>query len=235
MEQVIGYARISSTAVKKGQVRIEGENNSIEVQVKKITEYCKFKGLNLVEILIDEDISGGKEFSKRDGGIKAQQYFDKGIKTIVAVKIDRLFRNVKDSLITIDDWSSAEIDLHIVDMQGSSFSTKTAIGRLMFTTVVSFSEYERAVTGERTKAILSNKKSENKVYCHSLLGFDKVNGQLVKNEEEYKAIEFINDLKDEFSPAAIAEKLNNSKFRAKKGGIFYPSTIQSILKNPIYR
>ena len=158
MEDVIGYERISSTAVKKGQVRIEGENNSIEFQIKKITEYCKFKGLNLVEIVQDEDISGFKEFSKREGGAKVHRYFDSGIKTIVAVKIDRLFRNVKDSLITIDDWGSEKIDLHIVDMQGSSFSTKTAIGRLMFTTVVSYSEYERAVTGERTKAILNNIK-----------------------------------------------------------------------------
>ena len=232
MDDVIGYARISSTAVKKGQVRIEGENNSIEVQIKKITEYCKFKKLNLVEIIQDEDISGFKEFAKREGGIKAQKYFDAGVKTIVAVKIDRLFRNVKDSLITIDDWSNEEIDLHIVDMQGSSFSTKTAIGRLMFTTVVSFSEYERSVAGERTKAILNNKKDTGKVYCNSILGYDNIEGKLVINEEEMKIISFIKS--SELKPDNLAHKLNSFGWKAKKGGKFYPSTIRSILQNEIY-
>lgn len=234
-ENVIGYARISSTAVKKGSIRIEGENNSIEVQIKKIIEYCKFKNLNLVEIIQDEDISGFKEFNKRAGGLKAQLHFEQGIKTIVSCKIDRLFRNTADSLITVDSWNNQGIDLQIIDMGGNSFTTKTAIGRLMFTTVVSFSEYERSCTGERTAAILNNKKSTGKAYCASILGFDNVEGKMVRNEEEQKIVQIIFSESKLYSPAKIAEVLNKNDYKAKKGGKFFPSTIQNILKNPIYK
>ena len=73
------------------------------------------------------------------------------------------------------------------------------------------------------------------MYCNSILGYDKIEGKLVKNEEEYKVIDFIQQFKDELSPAKISDRLNASGYRAKKGGRYFPSTIQSILKNPIYR
>jgi DNA invertase Pin-like site-specific DNA recombinase len=232
---VIGYARISSTKGKKGNATSQGENNSIEVQIKKITEYCKFKNLNLIEIIQDKDISGGKEFATRKGGIRAQEHFDNGVCTIVTTKIDRLFRNVLDGIGTTNLWNKKGIDLHIMDMDGASFTTKTAIGKLMFTTIVSFSEYERAVTGERTAAILSDKKSTGKAYCGSLLGFDNVDGQMVENKKEMNIINDIFRAKGRgMSAAKIANELNFTKTKAKKGGIFHPSTIQAILKNKIY-
>ncbi len=236
MEAVIGYARISSTAVKKGAIKVEGDNNSIEVQVKNIKEYCKFKNLNLVEILIDEDVSGGKEFATRAGGKKATAYFKEGIKTIVATKVDRMFRDTADALLTVKDFNKQDICIHYSDMGGATFSTKTAIGKLIFTMVVANAEFEKDMTGERVKAVLNNKKDTGKVYCASILGFDNVEGKMVPNVEEQKTISFIfENAKDKKSPAKIADKLNDLGYNAKKGGMFYPSTIQHILKNPIYK
>lgn len=230
----IGYIRISSTAVKKGKLRIEGENNSLEVQTKRIEEYCKYKGLDLVEIIQDKDVSGGTEFEKREGGMKAVEYFNQGIKTIVGIKIDRFFRNVADSLITIDKWNNKNIGLHIIEMGGASFNTKTATGRLIFTLMVANSEYERGVTGERTKAVLGNRKDTGKSYTGSILGYDNIEGKMVPNPDELAIIEIVQVNAKTMSPAKIAEGLNNWGYTAKKGGKFFPSTIQNILKNPIY-
>ncbi len=223
MDDVIGYARISSTAVKKGAIRIEGENNSIEVQIKNITEYCKFKNLNLKEILIDEDISGGTEFATRPGGKKAMWYLSQGVKTIVATKVDRMFRDTSDALLTVKDFNKREIDVHYSDMGGATFSTKTAVGRLIFTMVVANAEFEKDTAGERTNG---------QVYCSHLLGFDNIEGKLVPNPKEQEIIQYIKS--SELNPAQLAFKLNDMGYRAKKGGKFFRSTVQNIIENPIY-
>lgn len=209
--------------------------NSIEVQSKKIIEYCRFKELDLVEIICDEDVSGFKEFNKRPGGIKICQHFQAGIKTIIAIKPDRLFRNVKDSLITVDDWSEQGIDLHITDMGGSSFTTKTAIGRLFFTTVISFAEFERNVTGERIKAVINNKKSSGQTYSPSVLGYDNVEGKMVPNPEEQEIINYIKLLSEkEYGPTRIAKALNRFGYRTKTKKKFLPSTIQAVMRNSLH-
>jgi len=170
MTKCIAYIRVSTS----------DQSNSLEVQKKKIAEYCAFKELEVVEFIADEDVSGGKEFYKRPGGRIAQKHFNNGVTTIVAIKPDRLFRNVKDALITVDDWNKEEIDLHIVDLGGNSLTTKTAIGRLFFTTVIAFAEFERNITGERIKVVLNNKKATMKAYTGQVLGYDNINGQTQK-------------------------------------------------------
>lgn len=42
---------------------------------------------------------------------------------VVALKLDRLFRNAVDVLTTVQDW-----DRHIVDLGGTAINTRTAIG-----------------------------------------------------------------------------------------------------------
>lgn len=236
MEKAIGYARISSTAVKKGQTKVEGDNNSIEVQVKRIKEYCIFKELELVDILIDEDVSGGTDFETRPEAVKAIDYFNNGIKNIVSTKIDRMFRDTANALITAKKWNKQKIKMHFADMGGVSFNTETANGKYIFTIMVANGEWEKDTTGERTKAVLNNKKETGKAYCAAILGYDNVDGKMVRNEEEFKIIDLIFGMKSKgYTPARIALALNDKGFSAKKGGIFHPSTIQAILKNDIYK
>ena len=231
----IGYVRISSTAVKRGQVRIEGDNNSVAVQTKIIRDYCKYKGLNLVEIIEDKDISGGTEFRKREGGKKAQKHFDNGVGMIIGTKLDRFFRSVSDSLITVDSWNNQGIILCIAEMGGASFNTSTATGRLIFTLMIANSEYERNVTGERTKAVLSNKKETGKVYSSAVYGFNAADGKMVINESEMAIVELIKQKHaNKVSLGAIANQLNTKGVATKKGGSWHSSTIKNIIDNPIY-
>lgn len=213
------------------RVSTDRQDESKEVQEKRIREYCTFKNLEIIEVLTDENISGFKEIYKRPAGATLEKL--NGVKNIVAIKPDRLFRNVKDSLTVVDEWNRLGVALHLVDVDGVSLSTKSAIGRLMFTTVIAFAEFERSITSERVKTILNNKKDTNKVYCAHLLGFDKVDGKLIRNESEQSIIEIIKQHKGELSPAKIADKLNSDGYKAKKGGKFFPSTIAYILKNNI--
>lgn len=222
-EDIYGYIRVSTS----------DQENSVEVQEKGIRQYCSFKNLNLKDILIDEDVSGFKEFATRPGGKKLFEQIGK-VKNIVAIKPDRLFRNTIDGLTTVDIWTKQDIALHIVDMGGVALNTRTAIGRLLFTTLIAFSEFERNITGERVKAILNSKKAEGKVYSSRVLGFDKKEGVLTPNEAEQEIIREIKHLSVNYKAKKIADILNERKIKTKGNKKFYPSTVRYILNNPIY-
>ena len=221
--KAVGYCRVSTG----------DQSNSLESQRQKIIEYCQYKGIELIELIVDEDVSGGKEIYKRQGGAKVKEYLTDGIKDILAIKPDRLFRNVKDALTTIDEWEQENINLHIVDMGGSSFNTQTAIGRLMFTTVISFAEFERKLGGERTKAVLNHRKTAKKAYCAQVFGYDKKEGELIPNENEQKVIMLIkselltNDVK------TVCKKLNRMGYTTKGGNKWRREAIERVINNPL--
>lgn len=219
----IGYIRVSTDL----------QDNSLQVQEKRIREYCAFNKLNLVEILVDENVSGGTEILKRPSGRKLN---DMGyIKDIVAIKPDRCFRSTKDALITTDEWNQNGITLHFADVSGSSLSTKTAIGRLMFTTIISFAEFERRTAGERTSVVLNNKKVNKNVYCGSIYGYNKIDSKLQPNLKELEIVKQIYEMKSGgFNDNQIATTLNGMNVTTKKGKLWQGSTVASILGNEIY-
>lgn len=231
---VYGYVRVSTS----------DQENSVEVQTLRIKEYCEFKHLNLVNIFIDENISGFTPLEKRPEGNKLIELLCKDTKAVVAIKPDRLFRNTIDALTTVDKWDNMGIELHMIDIGGSTLATKTAMGKMLFTILIAFSQFERDLTGERVESILTHKKNTGKAYSGYIFGFDKVGGEivkgklvnqtLIKNELEWSIINIIKQNASELSPAKIADKLNSEGYKAKKGGKFFPSTIQNVLKNSIY-
>lgn len=224
--KAIGYIRVSTA----------DQSNSLEVQTEKIINYCKFKNILLMDIFTDEDVSGGKPFYNREGGSNANsKLINSDVKTIICVKPDRLFRNVKDALITVDDWEQNNISLHIIDMGGNSIDTQTAMGRMFFIQSISMAGFERKITSERTKAVLSHKKKSGKSYCGSMYGFDNVDGNMVVNESELFIVKWLFLKKDEWSFRKIANALNVDGYKSKRGGKFHASTIKAILDNPIYK
>lgn len=234
------------TATAYIRVSTSDQENSLEVQEKRIREYATFKNLTLTDIIIDEDVSGGKELYKRKEGSRIQHTTPGS--SIIAIKPDRLFRNLKDALITVDQWNRDNIALHIVDMGGSSITTKTAIGRLMFSTIIAFAEFERNITGERVKAILNDRKDKGKAYCRPMLGFDRIGGEtssdnpgrtrgghLIPNPAEQLIIQKIFQLSATLGYTDIANTLNQAGHRTKTGLLFRDNTIKYILNNPIYK
>lgn len=221
--KTLGYIRVST----------KDQKDSIIVQENKIREYCRFKNINLNQIITDEDISGGTPFRERPGGSQIFNSLSAG-DTIISIKPDRLFRNVQDALLTVDHWDHHNISLHIIDLGGNSIDTKTAMGRLFFTQAISMAEFERRITGERTKAILNNRKDSSKVYCNKILGFEKINGELLPNPIEMQTVRKIFSLAANHNPNQIANALNQTGITTKTGSKFLPSTIRYILKNPIY-
>lgn len=226
MEKAIGYARVSSDEQAK-------EGVSLDAQEARIKAYATMRGLDLVAIYREEGVSAKVLLGKRpEGSNLVAALAQQKAKHVVAVKLDRLFRNTADALATTAAWDKARYALHVLDMGGAALDTTSAVGRMFLTMIAGFAEMERNLTSERTKAALGHKKSNREAYCHlTPLGFDRDGGRLVENQPEMQTVWRIHNLRSEgFSLQRIAAVLEQDGVPTKRGGRWHSVTIQNVLR-----
>lgn len=231
MKKAVCYIRVST----QEQVR---EGVSLAAQEERICAYCTMAGLEIVAVIRDEGISGSKPLVVRPGGAELLGMLNNKknkIQHVVALKLDRLFRDAEDALHQTKAWDKAGVDFHLVDMGGQSFNTASPMGRMMLTMMAGFAEMERGLIAERTEAALAHKKAHREAYAPTPMGFDREGNSLVVNEEEQRAVKFIREQREAGkSLRDIAGQLNDQGIPTKKGGKWHASTIKYILNNNLY-
>lgn len=226
MESAIGYVRVSSEEQSK-------EGVSLDAQQARIRSYAAMRGFELVSIYREEGISAKIPLKKRPEGMRLVEFLSrKRAKHVIAVKLDRLFRNAADALDQTAEWDRARCSLHIIDMGGSAIDTASAMGRMFFTMAAAFAEMEGNLISERTKAALSFKRASRTVYCNvTPLGFNRDGDKLTENAEEMQTVHTICRLRSQGrSMQFIADRLNESGASTKRGGKWHAVTIQKILR-----
>ena len=137
-------------------VRVSTDKQSVENQINELTSVAHRNGWEIVDTYSDAGISGAFGRDKRPA-------FDELLKDanrkkydgIMVWSIDRIGRSLQDLISFLNDVQSKDIDLYI-DQQGLDSSTPT--GRLMFSLVGSFAEYERTLIKERVRAGMERAK-----------------------------------------------------------------------------
>lgn len=225
----IGYIRVSTSDQADNGV-------SLDAQRKRIRAYATLSGLDLIAIIEDAGISGGTPLCQRQGGAEMLALIRKHkAGHIVALKLDRLFRDAEDALRQTKALDKAGVGLHLVDVGGQTINTSTAMGRMFLTMMAGFAELERGMISERTAAAMAHKKGGREVYCRPVLGFQAVDGYLTPDDEEQLIVREIFDLRGQGkSLRCIADDLNRRGIVGKRGGIYYASTIRGILNNSIH-
>lgn len=238
MKNIVAYIRVSTEEQKK-------EGVSPAAQRERIVAYCKMRDLNLVEIVEDLAVSGTIPIAKREGGAKLIALLKTGVaEAVVAVKLDRVFRNAADCLATVTGpkgWDDAGIALHIIDMGGNAIDTKTAIGKFTLAVLASAAQMERDLTSERTKSALAYMKKHNRSYSHTPFGMTRTNhtiivngepkivGTLSPNECELEALARIRSLRA-LGKSLRAICLALSDVPTKNGGKWATSTVAKLLE-----
>ena len=82
--------------------------------------------------------------------------------TLVVWKLDRLGRNLKHLINTIDDLRKRNIGFKVLSGAGAQIDTSTANGRLFFGMFAVLAEFERELIAERTKAGLAAARARGK-------------------------------------------------------------------------
>lgn len=126
---VYGYARVST----KGQ--------DLEAQIQAL------EGESVEHIYQEKFTATRKD---RPEFTKMLNELSEGDK-IVVTKLDRFARSTIDALTTINFLNEKGIDLVVLNMGGEKVDTSTASGKLLFTVMSGFAEFEREMIIQRTQ------------------------------------------------------------------------------------
>ncbi len=230
MEKAVCYVRVSTEEQARDGV-------SLAAQEERLAAYCRMTGLEIVEVIREEGVSAGKPLATRPGGERLLQLVArKKVKHVVALKLDRLFRDAEDALHQTKAWDKAGIALHLVDMGGQTLNTATAMGRFFLNMMAAFAELERNLIAERTATALAHKKAHREAYAPTPYGFKRVGDALLKNAQEQEIIAQIFAWKEAgWSLRKIAGELNRRGIPTKQGGRWYASTVRYLLQNSLYQ
>lgn len=230
MEKALAYVRVSTLEQAK-------EGVSLDAQETRICAYCKMARLDLVALIREEGVSATKLLVNRPGGQKLlSTVAAKCIRHVVALKLDRLFRDAADALNQTRAWDRAGIALHLVDMGGQTLNTATAMGRMFLTMTAAFAELERNLNAERTQAALLYKKSKRLVYGAIPYGYSRYGDALKVIEMEFGVVRKIQDWRAHgWSLHKIADALNRREVRTKYDRQWYASTIRAILNHSLHQ
>jgi DNA invertase Pin-like site-specific DNA recombinase len=219
--KAVAYVRVSTGK----------QDLSLDAQEDRVRAYCLTCGLDLVEIIRERAVTGKLKLAKRPEGSKIAKLTEGGVCHIVALKLDRLFRNAGDALSHVEEWEQAGISLHLVDMGGQSINTGSSMGKMMLTMLAGFAEFERNLIAERTSAALNYKKRSGRVYNHTPYGYRAQDGDLVAEPSEMAVIATMTNLRAEgVSYNEIAAMLNSQGVPTKRPGASWAAqTVHNIL------
>lgn len=226
--RAVGYVRVSTSEQAQ-------EGVSLDAQEARLRGYCTAAGLELVALVREEGVSGSVPLAERPQGAELlRQMAEHGAAHVVALKLDRLFRDAADCLNQSRAWDNAGVALHLVDMGGSALCTGSAMGRMFLTMTAAFAELERNLIGERTKTALHHKRDKGEVVSRAPRGM-RIEGKrlvAVSGSEGIRLAARARELRLQgLSLAAIARALESEGFRPERGRRIYPETVRYVLSN----
>lgn len=135
---------------------------SIEAQVDALKEYAKDNNMKVVDVYLDEGISGAKPPLKRPALKRLLEDVESGkIDMILFTKLDRWFRSVKEYFKVQDVLDNNKVEWKTIQ---EDYDTTTANGQMAITIFLAVAQNERDRTAERIKVVLDHKR-KNKEAC----------------------------------------------------------------------
>jgi putative DNA-invertase from lambdoid prophage Rac len=150
--RVYGYVRVSTDAqAEAGQ--------SLDVQQRQLEGWAMQRGAVLDAVHVEAGVSGAIPFHERPDGGKLWQLAQRG-DTVVASKLDRMFRSASDCLAVVEAFKVRGVSLFLLDLNGGADDVSgNGIARLFLTIVSAFAEFERNRIGERIRATKQRQKA----------------------------------------------------------------------------
>jgi site-specific DNA recombinase len=168
-----------------------------------------------------------------------------GVDCVVVYKVDRLSRSLLDFTRLLSQFEKRQVSFVAVTQQ---FNTSTSLGRLTLNILLSFSQFERELIGERMRDKMSAARKKGKwVGGCPVLGYDVDPGgsRLVVNEAEAEQVRAIFRLFEEHGSAQrTLTEIQRRGWRLKSwtcksgqfhaGGAFTLTALRRLLGNILY-
>jgi len=229
--QAVGYVRVSTREQTESGL-------SISAQERRIREFAAYKALDLSEIIKDENVSAGIPLGEREGGKRVLELTKSPNISVVAIKLDRLFRDAHDCLGVTKTWTDNGNSLYLMDL---GVDTTTAMGRAFLTNAATYAELEKNLISERTKEALLQVKMDGGTLgadCYGWRRSEEVdsNGRRVLqiDTREIQVVAMCKAWRSEgFTFKQIADRLNRDNIPTKRGGRWHASSVRNCCLRPI--
>jgi DNA invertase Pin-like site-specific DNA recombinase len=157
-------------------VRVSTDHQTLENQIRELSQVAERRGWQVVEIYRDAGISGAKGRDKRPGlDLMLTDANRRKFDVVMSWAIDRLGRSLIDLLGTIQHLEACGVDLYL-DQQ--HIDTTTPAGKLMFQITGAFAEFERSMIRTRVNAGLKRAKDQIKEKGHFVTKHGEVRKRL---------------------------------------------------------
>lgn len=229
--RVVIYIRVSTQEQAQ-------EGYSIEEQKRRLIAYCKARGWQVVEILVDPGFSGA---NLDRPGIQTLISHIKEYDMVLVYKLDRLSRSQKDTMYLIEEVFLPN-DVNFVSLS-ESFDTSTPFGRAMVGILSVFAQLERENIKERTSmGRLARFREGKRVGPTAPIGYDydPEEGILVPNEYEAAQVRMVfqlyigTDTVPGVGYPKICEYMQAHGFKHKYGDWKQKNRIYLTITNPVY-
>jgi DNA invertase Pin-like site-specific DNA recombinase len=217
--KAIIYTRVSTAEQGKSGLGLESQFNLV-------TEFCNTENIEVITHYEEVETGKGQDaLDKRPQLANALLHAKKEATYLVVAKLDRLGRNVA----FISSLMESKVPF-IVSQLGKDADS------FMLHLYAALSEKERELISTRAKAALKVLKDKGvKLGNQTNLDDARLLGHATNKE---KAIDFANNVlplikqlnNDGATLQAIADRLNNTGVKTRRGGRWYPSTVTNILK-----
>lgn len=226
---ILGYTRVSTTE------QAANGTTSLQEQERIIRGYAMTRGITAfdLQIFTDAGISGSMPLKLRPAGADLIEMAKPG-DTLVAAKLDRMFRNSIDAMKTYEFCLQNKIDLVLFDLGIEPVTKEGTMSKVIYTVMAAFADLDRSRIRER---MLDGKKAKLARGGHAggspPFGWH-ISGQgrfakLELDEGEQKVIREVLALRDK-PIAAVVKEINAKGFRTRKGYPFMYSQIKRVLE-----
>jgi DNA invertase Pin-like site-specific DNA recombinase len=201
--RVLGYVRVSTEEQQRSGA-------GLMAQRKAITDECKRRGWELVDVI--EDAGYSAKDLKRPGVQTALETLQRRqADALVVAKLDRLSSSMLDFTAIMakaqkQSWALVALD------------TTTPAGEAMANVLATFAQFERRLIGQRTREAMAEKRKQGVRFGRPLSLPADVRARIARERKAGKSL------------AAIAAGLNADGVATAQGGRqWWPSTVRSSL------
>jgi len=174
-------SRVTALYIRVSSARQERDGMSLEAQESRLRGRAASEAWEPFEVVIEA--RSAKDVSHRPAWTAVLARMRAGeVGRIVACKLDRMTRSVRDACSLIEECEAH--DCALVSLN-ESLDTSSAMGRFFVRMLAALAELEREVISERVGASLAHLRDTGRVYSSSPpYGWRAVDGKLVEDATE---------------------------------------------------
>jgi site-specific DNA recombinase len=221
------YTRVSS------RNQAEADYSSLETQRERLEAFCKSQE-NYAIYRVYED--GGYSADSLDRPALKEMLRDlrEGkLNCVLAYKIDRLTRSVKDFHLLMDLFDRYGVKFVSVTQ---SLDTQNPMGRLLRNVLLDFAQFEREMTADRTRDKMHQRAQKGLWNGGNVpFGYRAENKRLMGDAEEAPRVQFMfQRFANSPSLARLRDELHRRGWYTRSKKPWSKTALDQILRNPIY-